>query len=116
VDDEPEFGSDTGPFILAGLPGIFLSQDSPNYKYTHHSPVDTLDKVDPAVLDRNAAVISFTAFWVADRPERLATRLAGNENRADAGRQASGQLSASLRNVGLRRSRVGTTAELEILS
>jgi len=72
VDDEPEFGTDTGPFILAGLPGINLSQDSPDYRYTHHSPVDTLDKVDPAILDRNAAVMALTAFWIADRPERLA--------------------------------------------
>jgi len=73
VDDEPEFGTDTGPFTLAGLPGINLSQDSPDYVYTHHSPVDTVDKVDPAILDRNAAVMALTAFWIADRPERLAT-------------------------------------------
>jgi carboxypeptidase Q len=73
VDDELEFGTDTGPFTLAGLPGINLNQDSPDYVYTHHSPVDTLDKVDPAVLDRNAAVMALTAFWIADRPERLAT-------------------------------------------
>jgi len=72
VDDEAEFGTDTGPFVLAGLPGINLSQDSPDYRYTHHSPVDTLDKVDPAILDRNAAVMALTAFWIADRPERLA--------------------------------------------
>ncbi|HXW61087.1 MAG TPA: M20/M25/M40 family metallo-hydrolase [Candidatus Acidoferrales bacterium] len=72
VDDEPEFGTDTGPFILAGLPGINLNQDSPDYLYTHHSAVDTFDKVDAAVLDRNAAVMALTAFWIADRPERLA--------------------------------------------
>jgi len=73
VDDEPEFGTDTGPFILAGLPGINLNQDSPDYKYTHHSPVDTLDKVKPDVLDRNATVMALTGFWIADRPDRLAT-------------------------------------------
>jgi carboxypeptidase Q len=73
VDDQPEFGTDTGPFTLAGLPGINLNQDSPDYRYTHHSPVDTLDKVDPAILDRNAAVMALTAFWIADRPERLAS-------------------------------------------
>jgi len=73
VDDEPEFGTDTGPFILAGLPGINLNQDSPDYKYTHHSPVDTLDKVKPDVLDRNATVMALTGFWIADRPDRLAS-------------------------------------------
>ena len=73
VDDEAEFGTDTGPFILAGLPGINLNQDSPDYKYTHHSAVDTFDKVKPDVLDRNATVMALTSFWIADRPDRLAT-------------------------------------------
>ena len=73
VDDEPEFGTDTGPFIMAGLPGINLNQDSPDYKYTHHSAVDTFDKVKADVLDRNATVMALTSFWIADRPERLAT-------------------------------------------
>jgi carboxypeptidase Q len=73
VDNEVEFGTDTGPFTLAGLPGINLNQDSPDYKYTHHSPVDTLDKVQPDILDRNATVMALAAFWIADRPERLAS-------------------------------------------
>jgi carboxypeptidase Q len=73
VDDEAEFGTDTGPFILEGLPGINLNQDSPDYKYTHHSAVDTLDKVKADVLDRNATVMALTGFWIADRPDRLAS-------------------------------------------
>ena len=73
VDNEVEFGTDTGPFTLAGLPGINLNQDSPDYKYTHHSPVDTLDKVQPDILDRNATVMALSAFWIADRPERFAS-------------------------------------------
>jgi carboxypeptidase Q len=73
VDDEPEFGTDTGPFILEGLPGINLNQDSPDYKYTHHSAVDTFDKVKADVLDRNATVMALTSFWIADRPDRLAS-------------------------------------------
>jgi carboxypeptidase Q len=74
VTDETEFGTDTGPFILAGLPGINLDQDSPDYKYSHHSPVDTLDKVKPEILNQDATVMALTSFWIADRPERLATR------------------------------------------
>jgi len=73
VDDQAKFGTDTGPFILAGLPGINLEQNSPEYKYTHHSAVDTLDKVDVDILDRIATVMALTAFWIADRPERLGT-------------------------------------------
>jgi carboxypeptidase Q len=73
VDDEAEFGTDTGPFILNGIPGINLNQDSPDYKYTHHSAVDTLDKVKPDILERNATVMALAGFWIADRPDRLAS-------------------------------------------
>lgn len=73
ANDATEFGTDAGPFILAGLPGINLDQDSPDYRYTHHSNVDSFDKVDQAVLDRDATVQGLVAFWIADRPERLAS-------------------------------------------
>ena len=73
VNDKTVFGTDAGPFILAGLPGINLSQDSPAYRYTHHSNVDTFDKINEAVLDRDATVQGLVAFWIADRPERLAS-------------------------------------------
>jgi carboxypeptidase Q len=72
VSDKREFGTDTGPFILAGLPGINLDQDSPDYKYTHHSAADSLEEVKPDVLTQDATIMALTAFWIADRPERLA--------------------------------------------
>ena len=73
VDDRVTFGTDSGPFVLAGLPGIELGQDSPEYRYTHHSPVDTFDKVKPDLLTRDATLMGLISFWIADRPERLAT-------------------------------------------
>jgi carboxypeptidase Q len=73
VNDNTVFGTDAGPFILVGLPGINLGQDSPEYKYTHHSAVDTFDKVKPDLLIRDATIMGLTAFWIADRPERLAS-------------------------------------------
>jgi carboxypeptidase Q len=73
TDDDVEFGTDNGPFIVAGLPGINLGQDSPEYRYTHHSAADTLDKVKPEVLARNATLMGLTAFWIASRPERFAS-------------------------------------------
>jgi len=72
VTDKLEFGTDTGPFILAGLPGINLDQDSPDYKYTHHSAADALEEVKPEVLAQNSTVMALAAFWLADRPERFA--------------------------------------------
>lgn len=73
VDDRTVFGTDAGPFILQGLPGINMGQDSPEYKYTHHSAVDTFDKVKPDLLIRDSTLMALTAFWIADRPERLAS-------------------------------------------
>ena len=73
VDDGAVFGTDTGPFTLAGLPGINMDQDSPEYRYTHHSVVDTFDKIHPDILTRDATLMALTAFWIADRPERLAS-------------------------------------------
>ncbi|HXE89524.1 MAG TPA: M20/M25/M40 family metallo-hydrolase [Terriglobales bacterium] len=73
VDDKPTFGTDTGPFTLAGIPAINLNQDSPEYKFTHHSAADTFDKVQQDILAKNTTVKALLAFWIADRPERLAT-------------------------------------------
>ena len=73
VNDKIEIGTDTAPFTLAGLPGINLYQDSPDYKYTNHSAADALEAVKPDVLAQNATILALTAFWIADRPERLAS-------------------------------------------
>ncbi len=72
VSDKTEFGTDTGPFTLAGLPGINLDQDSPEYKFTHHSAADALEAVKPDVLSQNATIMALTAYWLADRPDRFA--------------------------------------------
>ncbi len=73
VTDKVENGTDTLPFSIAGLPGINMDQDSPDYKYTHHSAADALEAVEPAVLAQNATLMALTAYWIADRPERFAS-------------------------------------------
>ncbi len=73
VTDKVESGTDTLPFSMAGLPGINMDQDSPEYKYTHHSPADALEAVNPDVLAQNATLMALAAYWIADRPERLAS-------------------------------------------
>ena len=73
VDEKVESGTDTLPFSMAGLPGINMNQDSPEYKYTHHSAADALEAVKPEVLAQNATLMALTAFWIADRPERFAS-------------------------------------------
>ncbi|MGB8474748.1 MAG: M28 family peptidase [Candidatus Acidiferrum sp.] len=73
VDDKVEDGTDTLPFSIAGLPGINMDQDSPEYKYTHHSAADALEAVKPDVLAQDTTLMALAAYWIADRPERLAS-------------------------------------------
>ena len=51
---EPD-GTDVGPAIQAGAPWISLGQDGTRYFDLHHTPDDTLDKIDPAQLRQNVA-------------------------------------------------------------
>jgi hypothetical protein len=48
-------GSDIGPMLAAGMPGVGLSQDGTYYFDVHHTPDDTLDKIDPEALRQNVA-------------------------------------------------------------
>ena len=48
-------GSDIGPMIADGLPAVGLSQDGTHYFDIHHTPDDTLDKIDPEQLRQNVA-------------------------------------------------------------
>jgi len=73
VDDKVEDGTDTLPFSVVGLPGINMDQDSPEYKYTHHSAADALDAVKPDVLAQDTTLMALAAYWIADRPQRLAS-------------------------------------------
>jgi hypothetical protein len=72
VDDKVESGTDTFPFSIAGLPGINMDQESPEYSYTHHSAADALEAVKPDVLAQDATLMALAAYWIADRPERFA--------------------------------------------
>ncbi len=72
VNGDSMFGTDTGPFTLQGLPGIHMHQNSPEYKYTHHSAADALEAVKPEVLAQNATLMALTAYWIVDRPARFA--------------------------------------------
>ncbi len=48
-------GSDIGPMLADGHPGVGLNQDGTRYFDLHHTPDDTLDKIDPAQLRQNVA-------------------------------------------------------------
>jgi hypothetical protein len=64
-------GSDIEPLVKGGVPVIDLQQDGMRYFDIHHTPDDTLDKIDPAQLQQNVAAWAVTLFEVANAPESL---------------------------------------------
>jgi carboxypeptidase Q len=56
---------------LAGVPSFEPLMDSSDYFNYHHSPADTLDKVDPENLRRHVAVMSTTAWFLANTDQPI---------------------------------------------
>jgi len=69
--DPASAGADLGAWARAGTAAIDLNQDGTRYFDYHHSPDDTLDKVDPAQLRQNVAAWTAMLSEVADAPERI---------------------------------------------
>lgn len=68
----PEFsGADLIPLTKAGVLGLGLLTDHRRYFDIHHTEADTLDKVDPDDLAKNAAFVATLAYVIADAEERL---------------------------------------------
>ncbi|HUP60061.1 MAG TPA: M20/M25/M40 family metallo-hydrolase [Thermoanaerobaculia bacterium] len=59
-------GADTSPLTDAGVPGFGLIPDPRHYFDFHHTPADTLDKVDPKALAQNTAAIAALAYILAE--------------------------------------------------
>jgi carboxypeptidase Q len=65
-------GADIGPSVqTGGIPSMSLEVDG-DYFLIHHTPADTIDKIDPMDMSRASAVIAVMAYVIADMPERLA--------------------------------------------
>jgi hypothetical protein len=67
-------GTDVEPTIAAGAPWISLGQDGTRYFDYHHTPDDTLDKIDPAQLRQNVAawttVLAILSGGIEPEPKR----------------------------------------------
>jgi Zn-dependent M28 family amino/carboxypeptidase len=59
-------GADVAPAAAAGVPLFALRQDGTRYFDIHHTPDDTLDKVDRTQLDQNVAAWAAMAWLGAD--------------------------------------------------
>ncbi|HXG54561.1 MAG TPA: M20/M25/M40 family metallo-hydrolase [Vicinamibacterales bacterium] len=64
-------GADIGPSVEAGgVPSMSLEVDG-NYFLLHHTPADTIDKIDPMDMARASGAIAVMAYVIADMPGRL---------------------------------------------
>lgn len=59
-------GPDIGPLRNLGIAWATLRQDGTDYFDLHHTPDDTLDKIDPAALAQNVAAYAIFAYLAAD--------------------------------------------------
>jgi carboxypeptidase Q len=64
-------GADIGPSVQqANIPALSLEVDG-NYFLIHHTPADTVDKIDPLEIARSSAAIAVMTYVIAEMPERL---------------------------------------------
>ncbi len=63
----PETGADTSFLTEAGVPGFSLVPEPLHYFDYHHSPADTLDKIDPKELAQDTAAVAALAWILANQ-------------------------------------------------
>lgn len=64
-------GADIGPIMREGVVGASLDVEGSHYFDIHHTPADTLDKIDPKDLALCVATMAVVAYTVADAPQPL---------------------------------------------
>jgi carboxypeptidase Q len=70
-DDPANAGADFGGWVRAGTAAIDLNQDGTRYFDYHHTPDDTLDKVDPVQLRQNVAAWTAMLAAAANTPDAI---------------------------------------------
>lgn len=70
-DNDAGGGPDVYPLRLAGVPVAGLQQVGLDYFDYHHTPDDTLDKIDPAEMRQNVAAYAAFAWLAADAKDSL---------------------------------------------
>ena len=64
-------GADIGPMMRDGVPGMNLRTDNGDYFVYHHTPADTVDKLDAGHVQRAVAATAVLIYVAAEMPERL---------------------------------------------
>jgi carboxypeptidase Q len=65
-------GADIGPIAAVGkVPMMAYAGDSTKYFTIHHTPADTVERIQPAEVSKAAASLGVMMYVVAEMPERL---------------------------------------------
>jgi hypothetical protein len=64
-------GSDVRFMDALGVPTLSPIVDTRTYFDYHHSPADTLDKIEPDNIRRQVAVLAMMAYFLAEAPDAL---------------------------------------------
>ena len=65
-------GADIGPIAALGkVPMMAYGGDSTKYFTIHHTPADTVDRIDPQEVSKAAASLATMIYVVADMPQAL---------------------------------------------
>jgi Zn-dependent M28 family amino/carboxypeptidase len=69
--DEAGSGADISPMGRKGVPCFALKADMTHYFDIHHTHADTIEKIDPKILDKHIASMAVMAYVLADMPNRV---------------------------------------------
>ena len=64
-------GADIAPLVKAGVAAVDLNQTGTRYFDIHHTPEDTLERIDPAQIAQNVAAWTAMLAIVANAPEEI---------------------------------------------
>jgi carboxypeptidase Q len=65
-------GADIGPISTLGkVPMLSYSGDSTKYFTIHHTPADTVERIEPQEVSKAAAALASVIYVVADMPQGL---------------------------------------------
>jgi hypothetical protein len=82
---KPHGGTDVEPLMKLGVPAVDLNQSGLRYFDYHHTPEDTLERVDPEQLRQNVAAWATMLAIVANAPESIGNEGGNVENAANGG-------------------------------
>jgi len=64
-------GADISPITKTGVPGFGVWHDMTDYWPIHHTQADTVDKVDPQLLNRTVASMAVLGWLLSEQPESV---------------------------------------------